>query len=70
MFCNQCGMEVPEGGAFCPNCGNKMDNVVQTSEDAGTVIGNEREGQEQGQNIQRKFCPNCGTENSDSKWNV
>ena len=48
MFCNQCGMEVPEGGAFCPNCGNKMDNVVQTSEDAGTVIGNEREGQEQG----------------------
>lgn len=64
MFCNQCGMEVPEGGAFCPNCGNKMDNVVQTSEDAGTVIGNQREGQEQGQNMQRKFCPNCGTENS------
>lgn len=27
MFCNQCGNKIPDGGAFCPNCGHQMKNT-------------------------------------------
>lgn len=93
MFCDQCGVEVPEGVAFCPNCGNRLINDnTQAAEEAQTIVWNghpekeqEKEyteepktveepetagepetGNETGQeqNIQRRFCPNCGTENS------
>lgn len=27
MFCNKCGTQVPDGQAFCPNCGNALGSV-------------------------------------------
>lgn len=26
MFCSKCGAQIPEGAAFCPNCGQTVDN--------------------------------------------
>lgn len=69
MFCKQCGMEVPEGGMFCPNCGDRLqDDTTQVTEEPRAI--QEPEGPEpkeetgQGQKVHKRFCPNCGTENS------
>lgn len=35
MFCDQCGMKLKEGIAFCPNCGKKIsDDALQVVEEA------------------------------------
>ena len=26
MFCSKCGSQIPEGAAFCPNCGQTVGN--------------------------------------------
>lgn len=26
MFCKYCGKEIPDGSAFCPECGQKLNN--------------------------------------------
>lgn len=74
MFCDQCGMEVTEGGAFCPNCGNRLngDNVqapeeMEVRQEPDMSVEKEITEEpvvSQGGNTQRRFCPNCGTENS------
>lgn len=27
-FCNKCGKQIPEGAAFCPSCGNRMETAA------------------------------------------
>jgi len=31
MFCNQCGLELPDGSRFCSSCGAKLDQAVQST---------------------------------------
>ncbi len=31
MYCRQCGKEVKDGTAFCPNCGSALSDSVQQS---------------------------------------
>lgn len=45
--CDNCGAEVGRESAFCPACGNKMPEIVQT------VV-------EQPATEEKKFCANCG----------
>ncbi len=28
MICNNCGVEIPNGTQYCPNCGNAVTNVT------------------------------------------
>ncbi len=30
MYCSNCGKELKDGSNFCPNCGSKIDNYVET----------------------------------------
>ncbi len=48
MFCEKCGSQIPEGSAFCPNCGNpvKPAAVPAGSETEGTPVTQPAEAQE------------------------
>ena len=46
--CPQCGAGIPEGAAFCPECGTKM-AVLETEEKAP-------------QQAEKLFCMNCGAQ--------
>lgn len=47
MFCKQCGVELPEGAAFCTSCGtNQSDSVIQTKAEMP---------------VPGKVCPKCGS---------
>lgn len=51
MKCHNCGTEIEEGMAFCPNCGVKVDQIPDGKDETVTT------------DIQTKqtvFCPNCG----------
>ena len=28
MKCRKCGMEIPSGNKFCPNCGEKVEEII------------------------------------------
>lgn len=59
MYCNECGKEIDDNAAFCPECGAKVVNVPQISEsekkeervcaDCGAQIPDDA-----------LFCPECG----------
>ena len=36
MFCKNCGAQIPEGSAFCGECGQRMTEEPQTQETANT----------------------------------
>lgn len=41
MFCSKCGTQIPEGGAFCPNCGTpvrKFSNTVEEVKEAADAV--------------------------------
>lgn len=116
MYCNNCGVELPEGAMFCSNCGSAVagDNTRAMEDDKtaagngnaaepetavseenaaepemavseenaaepeteiseGNAAGPETAASEAGvvqpgtsapeEDVQRRFCPNCGTEN-------
>jgi RNA polymerase subunit RPABC4/transcription elongation factor Spt4 len=52
MTCNQCGRDIPEGSAFCPNCGAKA-SAAYAPKHASPVWGDVRQ-------PQSRTCPNCG----------
>lgn len=37
MICKNCGKELPEGGLFCPECGTKQENAVESGTPAPEV---------------------------------
>lgn len=39
MFCPKCGNEVPDGAAFCSQCGNKFESVASGPVNAGAGAG-------------------------------
>lgn len=63
MDCKKCGMSVPDGGTFCPNCGARADgkkncnfcgNLIDESAVYCTYCGARVDG--------KKICKNCGEE--------
>lgn len=32
MFCSKCGKELNDGTAFCPECGTKLENTIQSQQ--------------------------------------
>lgn len=74
MFCNNCGTELEEGMMFCSNCGAEVtsDSVGPDDDDKTVILSeeiNETENTAETAMVvpaeveQKRFCPNCGTEN-------
>ena len=59
MFCKQCGKEMPEGAAFCENCGAKTDGVQapQPVHDEMTIFRENSIPQKPGKIINEKADP-------------
>ena len=58
MFCGNCGKEVQEGTAFCPNCGNKFNVAIANS--AQDTVQNRPPEPSPAPEIKPVFCGNCG----------
>lgn len=43
MNCNKCGLEILDGAKFCPNCGEKISNVTEESNNSQSVNDGEIE---------------------------
>lgn len=55
--CDKCGVDVPEGSAFCSSCGNAMPVPAQPEAPTGPVCACCGKALEEGV----KFCTGCGT---------
>lgn len=76
MFCKNCGKELEEGAAFCSACGmqNEPEGVAEqekvrlVDEEETVVLSDEGETEksEETEEVQQRFCPNCGCENDAS----
>ena len=55
MICKKCGESVPDGAAFCINCGEKVEKESQNSETFCPVCGHSNPDK-------TVFCRNCGNQ--------
>ena len=58
LICKECGGQIPEGAATCPECGSPIEVEMPTAA-AGVSRFCTKCGTQLGENQQ--FCPNCGT---------
>ena len=69
MFCQNCGKELPDDSAFCPECGAKLEaqesqpKVVSQENDSGTKACINCGARIP---IDSRFCPECRTKQNDS----
>ncbi|MGB2842974.1 MAG: zinc ribbon domain-containing protein [Halobacteriota archaeon] len=42
MFCSKCGKKLPDGVAFCPNCGTSVSIVDQDTKDTAEKLIDEK----------------------------
>lgn len=38
MFCINCGKQINDGSKFCPECGAKIEDPIQTGPDRKSVV--------------------------------
>ena len=58
MFCRHCGTEVK--GQYCSNCGNKVDEAVNNTNNVNQVKSNQEEGSSFGWGVLGFFFPLIG----------